>query len=94
MIELDSEIIRECGNDIKRLSNDYYQVMNKMFSRIEGMNTQTGEWTGLSASRFIANSVFDSQQYRNFSNSLKGYAQSLINTANKIDVLCREVMKK
>lgn len=94
MLEINTEGLRECGKDITSLSNDYSEKINKIFSRIDGMSSLTGEWRGEAATKFICVANMDNPQYRNFGKIISSYGNYLNKVANRIETLCIEVKRK
>lgn len=85
MIDVNTNRLREAGNDILSLTSEINEIYNDMFSLIENMPTKTGEWQGGSALDFAATAKKDKANYINLNNDVKKYGNYLINYANKLD---------
>ena len=84
-IDVDTMKLRECGNDIIRLSNETNEVFDDMFKRINNMGTKTHEWVGDSCIKFINKFNVESIEYRNFKEKIFNYGQYLVSTADLLD---------
>ncbi len=94
MVEIDTSQLREIAKDAKQLSNDYLEHIKKIFQRIDGMNSETGEWVGDSSIKFNIIATNDSRQYIRIATILSKYATKIDNIAERIDRLCIGVKKK
>ncbi len=94
MIEIDTDALKEYGRDLESLTYDYFSVINKVFTRISDMPTTTGEWVGASANRFARVANVDKKQYIEMYRISRLYSTYLINSANKVDYLCKRIKKQ
>lgn len=94
MIEIDTNLLNEYGKDFENLSYSYFAIINKIFNRISGMPTSTGEWVGESAQRFARNASVDKKQYTDFYRVARQYSTYLINASTKVDNLCKRIKKR
>ena len=91
MIELNSNILLEDGQRIIKLTEELETNIDYFYSRIEGMDSITGEWQGAGASTFIKNIKMDKKQTKSLLKALKSYGTSLVNQAEKIERCCTKV---
>jgi uncharacterized protein YukE len=91
MIEIDTSLLREAGNDIITLCGTYSENIDSAFDRISNMPNTTGEWTGQAATKFAVIANLDSQQYKKFATALEAYGKALVTSANEIEILCRNI---
>lgn len=94
MIEIDTEVLKTKSLKLENLNLSYNQKIDNFFTRIGHMPSETGEWVGTTASRFIFLSAVDNLQYNNLSKTLTSYSKYLQNSAEKIDNLCKEIRRK
>ena len=85
MIDVNTNKLREAGNDIISLTNEINEIYNDIFSLIGDMPTKTGEWQGSSAVGFTMAAKIDKANYVMLNNDVKKYGNYLINYANKLD---------
>lgn len=83
MIDIDTEKIKECGNDIVKLSNDLNQIIENLYERIINMPTKTGEWQGNSAIDFSRRANIEKNQAISLKNCLYDFGLTLIENADK-----------
>ena len=58
------------------------------------MNRKDGEWSGTSAMRFITIANLDSKQYHKVGHIIKSYGNNLLDVAETIETLCRNIKIK
>ena len=81
MIDIDTIKIRNCGNDIVKLSNDLEIIIESLFSDLSKINTNL-IWVGKSADYFIEKSKIDKNQYLSFQKRLNGVGRTLQENAD------------
>lgn len=91
MIEIDTLSLREAGKDIVSLTQNYSEYIDKVFSRISGMSSNDGTWSGTSARRFRTIAALDNRQYRKLGDCLNNYGEHLKKTSDAIEELCRRI---
>lgn len=88
-IYVDTVKMRNCGNEVLDLVEQFKAVLDAIFERIEKMK----EWVGESAQRFIALTIADKTQYYNYANSLYSYGKYLIDCADYFDNLMNDLRR-
>lgn len=83
--KIDSVKLRECGNDIIVETNGINEALEKIFSRIANMSSNTGEWVGIGADTFARLASIDKAQYINFKEDLYKMGQLLVDTASILE---------
>ena len=89
-VNVDTNKMRECGSNIVNLSKEYLSIVNALFTRLSKVN-ENGEWSGLSADKFIENVNKNKNSYISLGNQLKRYGDVLIQSANNTDSLLKLV---
>jgi len=84
-INYDTVRIRELGNNIIKLSQDYALLMSSLQSRLEKVPTNSKEWVGPAAEKFIAITNSELSSYSELSELIATYGSSLLTTANNIE---------
>lgn len=90
-IYIDTKKVKECGQDIMKLSMELGETIHTMFRRIQNMNNTTYEWVGASATAFIASSNIDKLQYLNMQDSIYKDGKYLVDYADSMECLISEV---
>ncbi len=83
-VNVDTNKMRECGSNIVNLSKEYLSIVNALFTRLSKVN-ENGEWSGVSADKFIENVNKNKNSYISLGNQLKRYGDVLIQSANEFD---------
>lgn len=83
-INIDTIKIRECGNDLLQLSQEYGEIIDLLFRRIASME-QTGEMVGQAAQDISNIARNDKLQYLQFKKDLDGLAKILIHSASSYE---------
>lgn len=92
-IHIDTVKIRNCGNEIIKISVQMNEIINAMFNRINNMPTTTGEWVGPSANEYAQRANLEKRQYTVFANELYAKGKYLIDYANAMEQKISEVVK-
>lgn len=92
-IYVDTEKMRNCGNDIIELVEEFKITMDAFFTRIENIPVATGEWIGSSAMQLSSLAAKDKVQYTNYAVSLYKYGKYLIDCADYYDKVLKEVRR-
>lgn len=85
MESIDTNKIRESGQDIITLTKELNEEINVFFTRISNMSTKTLEWVGASSDDFIRRSNLEKTQYIKIVNSLNKYGKLLNDAADSYD---------
>ena len=92
-INMDTQRIRECGNDIMSLSVELNEIITVLFNHINTLNNKTGEWKGNSANHFIADANIDKIQYLKMKDSIYQNGKYLTDYADSMEKIINEVRK-
>lgn len=84
-IYVDTEKMRNCGNTILELVEEFKKTLDATFTRIENVPTNTKEWIGDSSKLFAELANKDKIQYYGYATSLYKYGKYLIDCANYFD---------
>ena len=84
-LNIDTQKMRECGNDLLMLTIELNTLFTELFERLEKISDVSGEWVGLSANQFISQVKVDKVQYFNLNNSIAKEAKLLINASDELD---------
>lgn len=84
-IYVDTEKMRNCGNTILDLVEEFKQTLDAIFTRLENVPTHTKEWIGDSSTLFVELAKKDKVEYYAYANSLYKYGKYLIDCANYFD---------
>ena len=90
-IEIDTDKLREIGNDILNEANNYKTNIDYLKNRINNINPKTCEWIGSSALEFIDKFNIDYNKYNDVYILFKEYGNYLIDCSNKIDNIIKKV---
>lgn len=92
-IDINSNYIKEAGNDIIALSREIGELLNNTFSMIENMPTRTGEWQGEAAKDFAALAKMDKNNYIRLNNDVNKYGKYLVDYASNMESIIARVRK-
>lgn len=84
-LNIDTQKMRECGNDLLMLTIELNTLFTELFERLEKISDVSGEWVGLSANQFISQVKIDKVQYFNLNNSIAKEAKLLIKASDELD---------
>ncbi len=84
-IKVDTVKMRECGNDIMRISNEIGNEFDNLFNRLINMPTKTFEWTGMAAKSYASKMKTEKSEYIQLKNNLYNYGKYLVDCANNLD---------
>lgn len=90
-LDVDTQKMRECGNEIMKLSISIGDDINKLFDRIQKMPTNTCEWVGESAEAYVSRAKNEKLQYLQFKDVLYSYGKYLVNSADILEQSVRGV---
>lgn len=93
-INVDTIKMRECGKDIIKITNTLNELYNGLFSRISNMPTNTGEWVGESADKFVTLANIDKVQYLNYNNEIAKMGKLLVDYSYKFENDCNNVRRQ
>ncbi len=92
-IYVDTEKMRNCGNEILNLVEEFKATMDAMFTRVENVPLNTKEWVGDSAMLFASLANKDKVQYYNYATDLYKYGKYLIDCADYYDKILNSVRR-
>lgn len=84
-MNIDTDRIKKCGNDIIKLSNDLNEIIEVLYSRINNMPIKTGEWVGQSAKNFAIKANKEKVDMIELKNKIFGFGNVLIECAEKYE---------
>lgn len=90
-MNIDTEKIKKCGNDIIKLSNDLNDIIETLYSRISNMPITTGEWVGESAKNFAVRANKEKIDAVELKNKIFSFGNTLIECAEKYEVEANKV---
>ena len=90
----DTHEITELAKDIISLATDYETEINNLFRRFSNVPLITREWVGNEAEQYFNIVSFDQQDYINIGETIKAYANKLIEDAESIDETINNVLKE
>lgn len=88
--EIDTEKVEQAGKDIVDLSKELYNLLGKLDIRFKRMVTETFEWEGNGADKFVSISSGQLKAMQNFANLLKNYGLKLKLQAQRYDTSAKE----
>ncbi len=89
-IDCDTKKIKSCGEDIITLSEEFNQLIETLFKRIDSINKIDDGWHGLDADRYVNMVLKDKDIYTLFYEQLKDYGNKYIKAAEIIDNTIRK----
>ena len=88
---VDTNKIRDCGNDIIRLSCELNELFSSLFERLVLVPTSTKEWIGESANVFAENVKKDKLQYDRLKEAVYSEGKMLVEYADRIETQVRKM---
>ena len=71
-VKVDTKKMQEMGNDIIRLSLEFNEAINMLYSRISSINSENNSaWVGSGASEFVRRALIEKKQYVTLKDQLK-----------------------
>lgn len=92
-IYVDTDKMRTCGNEILKLVEEFKHTLDAMFTRIENVPLNTGEWVGDSAMLFANLANKDKVQYYNYATALYKYGKYLVDCADYYEKVISQVRR-
>ena len=84
-VNVDTDKMREIGNNIISLSNEYTNVINELHNRLMNVSN-TGEWSGVSADKFIEAKRLSKESYISLGRQLRRYGEVLVQSASDFEM--------
>jgi uncharacterized protein YukE len=84
-IEIDLVKTKECGQEMKKYINEYREIIDQFYKKIDNMPFVTKEWVGQSAEKFSGLVKQDKTEYDKIAEILDLYSDNLINTADRLN---------
>ena len=92
-VHIDTGIISEVDNDIIKVINGIETLLEEVFKLIEKMPTETGEWKGISAEKFVTLANADSKNYYLLKDNLSDLSAFLGKYCLEMNSVMNEVMR-
>lgn len=86
-VKHDTNKIKECGQEIISLANQYENLINEIFERLNNIDEA---WRGDDANKFINEIKSEENQYIRFGNSLKQYGTALTEVSENVKKTVKE----
>lgn len=86
-VKHDTNKIKECGQEIIDLANQYETLINSIFERLNNIDEA---WRGDDANKFISEISSEENQYIKFGNSLKQYGKALTEVSESVKKTVKE----
>ena len=83
-VNIDTQKIRNCGNDILKLVEDLRGTYTSMFNELSNVSNSR-VWIGDNADKFISSLAQDKLEFMNYVNSLSKYGNYLLDTATQYE---------
>lgn len=84
-INCDTKKIKSCGEDIITLSDDFNQLIETLFKRIDSINKIDDGWHGEDANRYVDTVLKDKDIYVQFYEQLKDYGSKYIKASEILE---------
>lgn len=81
----DTTNIKDISTELINIANEYNIEITNLFKRLLNIPTESKEWVGNKADEYVKIVSLDKQQYIDFYNSLKEFANKLSETADNIE---------
>ena len=85
-ISVDTDILKESGNNILKLTKEYDYFINEIFSKLEKINDDH-IWSGNSASVFVEKVKKDRKDFVELGKSFSEYGKNIVDLSNDLDGL-------
>lgn len=89
-LDIDTKKMRECGNEIMKLSISVGEDISKLFDKIQNMPI-TGEWIGESAIAYANRARYEKMLYLQFKDVLYNYGKYLVDGAEEFENEARSI---
>ncbi len=86
-LNINTNKLRECGQDIIQLEKEYVQLINELFNRIEQVPTVTEEWLGVSSLRYSKQVGTEKEPYLLYGQELKRIGDFLVQLADDTETI-------
>lgn len=90
-LDIDTRKMRECGNEIMKLSISIGEDFTKLFDRIQNMPITTGEWVGQAAVAYANRAKYERMLYLQFKDVLYNYGKYLVDGAEELENEARSI---
>ena len=82
-IKANDVTIKQCGDNIISLADEYNKAINDLFDSLEKLNK--GAWAGGSADTYVGLLAKDKKQFLNHGEYIKMYGKVIKNTGDNVD---------
>jgi len=90
-LDIDTRKMRECGNEIMKLSISVGDDINNLFDRIQNIPTVTCEWVGQAAEAYASRAKKEKLVYLQFKDILYSYGKYLVDGAEELENEARSI---
>ena len=90
-IDINTNNIRQTGNDIISLTNEIRAILDDTFTMISNMSLETGEWQGTSAEEFVSLANVDKGNYNRLIQEINNFGKYLVNYSDEMESLIARV---
>lgn len=84
-IKVDTGKLSNCGKEIMELSNDLNESFDGLFNRIDNILTETHEWTGDAAIKFVEKIDKEKIDYFEMKDTIYAYGKYIESSAEELD---------
>lgn len=89
-IDCDTKKIKSCGEDIVTLSDEFNQLIETLFKRIDNINKIDDGWHGEDANKYVETVLKDKDIYTTFYEQLKDYGNKYIKAAEILETAIKK----
>lgn len=93
-VDVDTKKLRECGNDIIKLSVEIGETIDGLFNRIANMPVTTKEWFGPAATEFARRANIEKQDYVSVKSNISNFGKFLVAIADNYDYIIGQARLK
>lgn len=84
-INVDTQKIKQSGNEIIELSFELIEIINSFYGRINNIPTKTREWVGKESEYYSQLCQNEKIEYIKFFNSIRQLGESLVTYSNNLE---------
>ncbi len=98
-MDINTVKMKECGNDLVKLSFDLKELSDALYDRIKNMSADpdtgkcTGEWQGIAAKNFSKIVFFDKEQIMGVRNTLHLFGDLMVESAENYEARIKELTR-
>jgi len=76
-LSIETQKVKQCGEDIMKLSEEYLRLIHDFYKRIADIPTVTGEWRGVAAEKFAAIASLEEPMYKDLGDAIREYGATM-----------------